>query len=585
MTASPRPGSGCPTARERRRAALGAGIAYALSARAARLVAIGLVGLVLVVQAAPASANSGTITPNGSPVTATVSVAGQPATFTFSGTIGEVVTASTLNGTFASNCDATINVLNSSGHGLSSGVCAGTSGLLGEITLPSTGTYKLELDSPSNTGKVTLYLARDATGSITANGAPVTFTSVQVGQSAQYTFSGTIGEVVTASTLNGTFASNCDATINVLNSSGNGLAPGACAGISGLESELTLPRTGIYTVDINVNKVEKGKVTLYLARDATGSITANGAPVTFTSVQVGQSAQYTFSGTIGEVVTASTLNGTFASNCDATINVLNSSGNGLAPGACAGISGLESELTLPRTGIYTVDINVNKVEKGKVTLYLARDATGSITANGAPVTFTSVQVGQSAQYTFSGTIGEVVTASTLNGTFASNCDATINVLNSSGNGLAPGACAGISGLESELTLPRTGIYTVDINVNKVEKGKVTLYLARDATGSITANGAPVTFTSVQVGQSAQYTFSGTIGEVVTASTLNGTFASNCDATINVLNSSGNGLAPGACAGISGLESELTLPRTGIYTVDINVNKVEKGKVTVELKSP
>jgi hypothetical protein len=235
-------------------------------ARTVRLLAIALVGMVWILHASPASANTGTITANGAPVTATVSTIGQPAKFTFSGTAGEVVSASTLDGTFPANSDAALMFLNASGGSISSSQGAGVSGLLSEVTLPTTGTYSIELASSSATGSVKLYLAKDATGSIVANGSPVTFTSVQVAQSARYTFSGTAGEVVSASTLDGTFAGSCPATIVFLNSSGGSISASTCASPSGKLSDITLPSTETYSIDVNVNHIETGSLKLSLTK-------------------------------------------------------------------------------------------------------------------------------------------------------------------------------------------------------------------------------------------------------------------------------------------------------------------------------
>jgi filamentous hemagglutinin family protein len=195
-------------------------------------------------------------------------------------------------------------------------------------------------------------------------------------------------------------------------------------------------------------------------------------------VQVAQSARYTFSGTAGEVVSASTLDGTFDGNGDATIVILNSSGGSISSSQSAGVSGLLSEITLPSTETYSIDVNVNHIEKGSVKLYLAKDATGSIVANGSPVTFTSVQVAQSARYTFSGTAGEVVSASTLDGTFAGSCPATIVFLNSSGGSISASTCASPSGKLSDITLPSTETYSIDVNVNHIEKGSLKLSLTK-----------------------------------------------------------------------------------------------------------
>ncbi|MGO9343397.1 MAG: hypothetical protein ACLP6E_12900, partial [Acidimicrobiales bacterium] len=169
-----------------------------------------------------ASANSGPITANGSPVTATISSAGIPATFTFTGTSGEVVTASAYDGTFAGSCDVDLEILTPSSTNIASVGCVGTSGFIGETPLPGAGTYTLELvPTDSDLGSVTLALsANPANGTITVNGPSVSFTATNTGQGQEFTFTGgKNGQTVTLSASGGTFPNGCDENMYLLTSS------------------------------------------------------------------------------------------------------------------------------------------------------------------------------------------------------------------------------------------------------------------------------------------------------------------------------------------------------------------------------
>ena len=536
-----------------------------------------------------ASANSGTITANGGSVSAEITTANQPSTWTFSGTSGEVVTASTtpvVGHAFTNACDVTLELLDPNGNTVSSVGCAGTSAFLSETTLPGAGTYTLKLVATnSDLGWVNLYLsANAANGTITANSpTPTTFTATSTGQGQEYAFTGKSNKVVTVSTYNGTFPGGCDLEIYLLDSTGNILASGGCASTSGFIAETTLTGKGTYYVDVVPEGQDIGNNTGHLtialsSNPANATITANGAPVTFTATSTGQGGNFTFSGAAGEVITASTYNGTFPSNCDLELYLFNSVGTDLANAGCASQSDFLSQITLPGTGSYKLELqpyeeNIGS-NTGSVKLQLSEDAANStITENGAAVTFTATKTGQGRNFTFKGKAGQVVTASTYGGTFPSNCDLELYLFNSGGTLLENAGCAAQSGFLQEITLPSKGTYTLafepldeDIGSNI---GSVTLSLSEDAAnGTIAVNGPSANFTSTHTGQGQDYSFSGTAGESVTATTSAGTFPSNCDLQLYVISPNGTYIGNAGCAAQNGTESGILLPGTGTYTLEL-----------------
>jgi hypothetical protein len=544
-----------------------------------------LSGLLLVgLQAA--SANSGTITANGSTVTATISSAGVPATFTFSGTSGEVVTASAYSGTFANNCDVNLEILAPSSTEIASAGCVGTGGgFIGETPLPGTGTYTLELlPSDNDLGSVTLALsANPANGTITVNGPTVTFTASNTGQGQEFTFTGgKKGQTVTVSASGGTFPSNCDLSMSLLSSSGTQLAGGGCASQSEFIGETVLPGKGTYIVDLvplgnNIGS-NTGSLTLSVSANPANSTIAVNGSATFTASHTGQGQGFTFAGTSGETVTVSASGGTFPSNCDLSMSLLTSSGTQLAGGSCASQSDFIGETVLPGTGTYVVDLvplgNSIGSNTGTVTLSLSSDpASSTITANGATVTFTASHTGQGRDYSFKGKAGETVTVSSSGGTFPSNCDLSMSLLTSSGTQLAGGSCASQSDFIDETVLPGKGTYSVDLvplgtNIGS-NTGSVTLSLSSDpANGAITVGGPPVTFTSSHTGQGQDFTFSGTADETVTLSASDGTFPGSCDLNAYILSPSGSQVASEGCIAQGGTISDAVLYGAGTYTVEI-----------------
>jgi len=102
---------------------------------------------------------TGSITP-GTPLTATTTIAGQNARYTFSGTSGQTVSAS-LTGNTYTGCNAVvISILKPDGSTLeSSGLCTGGSGSLNPVAIPSTGTFTVLVNPQgTTTGSVTVAL-------------------------------------------------------------------------------------------------------------------------------------------------------------------------------------------------------------------------------------------------------------------------------------------------------------------------------------------------------------------------------------------------------------------------------------------
>ena len=534
-----------------------------------------------------AFANSGTITANGSSVTATISSPGVAATFTFSGTSGEEITASAYGGTFASGCDVDLLVLAQSGTTVASTACVSPTGFIGETTLPGAGTYTLELEpTDSDTGSETLSLTADAANApITANGAAVTFTASHTGQGQDYTFVGKAGKVVTVSMSSGTFPSGCDLGAYLLDPAGNVLASGGCASQSDFIGETTLDAKGTYTIELvpegyNIGS-NTGSVGVALTENSkSGTITANGAAVTFTASHTGQGQNYTFSGTAGEVVTVSTYSGTFPSGCDLGLDLVSSSGEQLGGTGCASQSGFIGETTLPGTGTYTVELvpqgyNIGS-NTGSLSLEVTKDAAAtSITPNGTVATFKATHTGQGQNYTFTVKSSEVVTISTYDGTFPGGCDLNLYLVSSAGEQLGSIGCAAQSGFIGETTLPGKGTYEVELQAAASNEGSSTgslkVAVTEDsAPSAITLNGPAVTFTAGHTAQGQDYTFAGTADQTVTVSTSDSTFPNGCDMDLYLISPSGSTVASVGCAVGSGgaSTSGQVLPGTGTYTIEL-----------------
>ena len=267
---------------------------------------------------APAS----TITPNGSPVTATVSTPGRMSVFTFEGTKGQQVSLRYSGSSFVNSRDE-VNVLDPAGNGVIGGGLDSGHGFIPAGTLQTTGTYQVVVDTSatSDTGKVTiqLYEFSEQTGSITPNGPAVTAkVRLPIGQKVVYHFRGTKGEQVSFRFSGNSFLDHSD-PIGVIGPDGNGVTGGSLDFDHGFLAPATLQTTGTYQVVVDTSATgDTGKVTiqLYEFSDQTGSITPNGPAVTAKVRSAGQTITYDFTGTKGEQVTISYSGDTFPTSND-----------------------------------------------------------------------------------------------------------------------------------------------------------------------------------------------------------------------------------------------------------------------------
>ena len=423
-------------------------------------------------------------------------------------------------------------------------------------------------------------VASATNGTITANGPSVTATIGAAGQTSDWTFSATSGEVVTATVTNGTgFANACDVTLSLDDPNGNLVSDAGCVGSSGFLTQTTVPGAGTYTLRLSATNNDVGSVTLSLASlPAVGPISV-GAPATFTTTASGQGQEYSFTGKKSETVTVSTYNGDFPGGCDLEMYLFDSNGTVLGQGGCASSTSFLGNTTLEGKGTYFIDLVPQGQDLGNtsgkhLTVVLSSNlANAPITENGAPVSFTSAVTGQGGNLIFSGTAGQVVTLSAYDGTYPAGCDLQMFLENSVGTVLGDAGCSSQTGFLTETTLPGSGTYTIQMqpqaqNVG-ANTGTVKVALVLDpANSALTENGSGVTFTSTHTGQGHSYTFKGKAGQVVTASSYGGSFPNNCDLEMLLFSQSGVQLGNAGCAAQSGFMGETTLPAKGTYTLEL-----------------
>jgi len=199
---------------------------------------------------------SGTLNLDGTPTTSTISVIGQNALYTFTGTVGQWVS---LGMTGVSITSTTVALWKPDGTQLASTSVNTSGGSLDPPTaLPTTGTYTVTVNpSAANTGSMTLTLSTEVTGTLTINAAAIPVTIVRAGQNARYTFAGTAGQQATIRITGNTLG---NVTVNLFTPNGSFQTGTSNSAASFNLSTGTLANSGSYTMTINPTTTATGSL-------------------------------------------------------------------------------------------------------------------------------------------------------------------------------------------------------------------------------------------------------------------------------------------------------------------------------------
>ena len=427
---------------------------------------------------------------------------------------------------------------------------------------------------------------------ISPAGSAASATAFTIGNSAAPTITGftpTIGTIGTPVSIDGT---NFDTTPSA-NSVRFNLTLGSvsAATSTSLSSAVpTLSGSGRISVTTKFGKVVSAGYLFvppapYTATnvESTGTITF-GSDTTLTLATANNIALRVFEGVAGQIVTLNANNPTFGCG-GMSVYILKPNNTQLSSVGICGNTYLDA-VSLPVTGTYTVMLTSNGGTTGQATLTLNSvvDVTGTITADGTPVTASITTPGQRVLLTFSGTANQVVSLEASNATFGCFV-AGMTILKPDSTQLVAGGICGGGGFIEPVTLPVTGSYTVVLDANSSNTGQTTLRLFTvvDTTGTITADGTPVTASITTPGQRVLLTFSGTANQVVSLEASNATFG--CFAAgMTILKPDSTQLVEGGICGGGGFIEPVTLPVTGSYTVMLDANSSNTGQTTLELNT-
>ena len=413
---------------------------------------------------------SGTITPGGPPVTATITTLGQNAQYTFAGTAGQRI--SLLMTAVTTSCN--VNIYKPDGAILAGFYNPGSGSFIDTQTLPATGTYTILVDPFfANTGSMTLTLydiPADVMGSITPGGSPVTVTTSVPGQNAKLTFSGTAGQLVSLNLTNVTISSSY---VSISKPDSTNLVAQTFVSTSGkfIDTQ-TLPTTGTYTILLDPSNNYTGNATLTLygvPANGNSAITPGGSSVTVTTTVPGQNAALSFTGTTGQRVS---LNMTSVTINGSNVYIYKPDGSILVWYPNVNTTGAYIDaITLPAAGTYSILVDPQIAYTGSMTLtlYNVVDFSGSTTVGGSSVTVTLSTPGQNGQVTFSGTSGQQVTVRVTSNTIAG---VTVKLLKPDGSQLTSSFSSSSSFNLTQQTLPSTGTYTIVIDPGGTATGSM-----------------------------------------------------------------------------------------------------------------
>ena len=475
---------------------------------------------------------TGTVTLDGTPTPVSIATAGVNGEYTFAGTTGQRVAAELTSSTFSGCPAVALALLRPDGTQLGSpaSTCSGT-GFLDTQALDQTGTWTVLVD-PQGAATGT---ATDQTGTIIRNGTPVNVDLSTPGQNAALTFTGSVGQVVSAQLTGAAFAPGCpDVALAFVRPDGShDTSVTTCTNTAFLDA-VDIDQAGTWTVLVDPQGAATGTATVqaFNANDQKGLIALNGTAVNVSVTTIGQDSSWHFSGSIGQKIAALVTNATFPGCPAFVLHLVRPDGSDLGSVNSCNDTAFLDGLTLDQTGTWVVVVDPQGTATGTATLqaYDATDQTKPIRLNGPTVNISLTQPGENAALTFAGSIGQAVSAQVTAATFTGCPAYQVSLVRPDGSafGNTTSSCTDSVLLDTQ-SLDQTGTWTIVVDPVGTATGtaKVQAFESGDQVLPITLNGAPDAV-NLGPGQQGFYTFTGAIGQLVSAQVTSSTF-SGCSA--------------------------------------------------------
>jgi hypothetical protein len=236
-----------------------------------------------------------------------------------------------------------------------------------------------------------------------------------------------------------------------------------------------------------------------------------------------------------------------------------------------------------------VVVTPDQAETGAVTLTLSQPVGGTLTLDGQASTVEIGRTGQYARLTFAATKDQRITLGASRVTIGASGPngAYVSILDPDGKPVVDRAWVGRDG-ESIAAGPLrvAGTYAVMVTPDRTDTGSITLTLSQPVTGTIVADGQPVSVNIERPGQHARLTFEGQRGQTLTLTATRITLGTGSSASVylSVLDPDGKPLVNQEWVGRNGGEVKVpALPTNGTYTVLVEPDRTDTGGVSVALK--
>jgi hypothetical protein len=412
---------------------------------------------------------TGSLAPDGSPVSVAATVPGQRAYYTFTASAGQSLGLGITNLalTPASAGYVVVYVKRPDGSYLSSTFYCYLSDLPGcqrvLRNLPLTGTYTVEIvPGAYATMSATLTLSQSVTGTLSP-GVPLNLNLASPGQNAVLTFTASTGQTFALNVGSlGMTPANAQVYVYVYNPAGAQVAFNNTS--SGTTLNLSNLSAGTYTVVFVPYNAATGTMQVTLAAGMTGSLPTDGSSTGIAATVPGQNGYFTFSGTAGQNLglglTGLSLNPTSSSLVTMTVKKPDGSAFGSATYCYTSyVPGCQSALrSLPTTGTYTVELVPSGHAALSATLTLSQSIGGALTL-GASLPITLASPGQNAVLTFTASAGQSRTLTIFGiATTPASGQVYVYVHNPSGSQVAFNS--GATSVALNLTNLVTGTYSV-----------------------------------------------------------------------------------------------------------------------------
>jgi hypothetical protein len=469
--------------------------------------------------------------------------------------------------------------------------------------MPADGTYFVDILTSSawrgSSIAPKLFRVIDQTGAIPTNGVAVPVSLNTPGQNARFTFTGRVGNRISAVLSSSTGKQIRSCSLLVRRPDGT-LASDAAACTyaqvyGGFIEPFTIDQAGTWSIVVDPLSSYTGTATLrrYTVVDQTGTADLSGAAVNVSLSQPGQAARFSISGTTGQRISAYLTAATFPALCTTTQGywflLVRPNGSTKAGQVYCGSAGQTTTqyidaTTLDATGTWTVVVDPAFWNTGTATLqiYDVVDQTGVANLDGTPVNLDLSAAGQNAQITFAGTSGQKVSTYLASSTFPAPCN--ITVLRPDNSGFEAGSCASPSAFLDAAALDATGTWTVVVDPVGPTTGTGSLRLSSvvDQTGSVDPGGASVAINLPSPGQNAVLSFSGTTGDQRTVSITSSTFPGCSSMFVSLVRPNGTQRSiKGTCSATLTL-GPVSLDATGTWTILVDPPAAGTGTATLNL---